>query len=156
MSEHQGNGKVTVIVYPGFTYKESISYGSDMAKIHGSVLNIKAVVPEFGISERAALSMYEFGLHDKILAQTVREAEAFFDCVKGFCKANGVEAVFDKAVGSVEDVIDDMMAEAPDTNTTIVVPMPTDKLTHIANKRDYKIEKTTKADLSNCNVVLVI
>ncbi|MEO5361309.1 MAG: hypothetical protein H7843_12835 [Nitrospirota bacterium] len=158
MSENQSKGKVTVIVYPGFTYKESITYGSDAAKMLDSVLNIKTVVPEFGISERTALSMYEFGVHGKIQAQAEREAEAFFDCVKGFCKTNAIEAVFDKGIGTIDDVIEEIKADAHGINTIIVVPMPTNNMTHIAynDENDYRIEKTNNTPLKSCNVVLVI
>ncbi|WP_420264627.1 hypothetical protein [Candidatus Magnetominusculus dajiuhuensis] len=158
MSEDKSNGKVTVIVYPGFTYKESIIYGSDAAKMLDSVLNIKAVVPEFSIMERTFLSVYEFGLHDKMQAQAAREAEAFFDCVKGFCKTRAIDAVFDKCVGAIEDVIEEIKAEEPDVNTIIIVPMPTSDVTHVAyhDEKDYRIEKTDNSSLESCNVVLVI
>ncbi|MBF0457625.1 MAG: hypothetical protein HQK99_07000 [Nitrospirae bacterium] len=158
MREDQSKGQITVIVYPGFTYKESITYGSDMAKMLGSVLNIKAVVPEFSIMERTFLSVYEFGHHDKMQAQAAREAEAFFDCVRGYCKSSAIEAVFDKCVGAIEDIIEEIKAEAPDANAIIVVPMPTRNVTHVAynDEKDYRIEKTGNAQLNSCNVVLVI
>ncbi|MBF0556428.1 MAG: hypothetical protein HQK96_18070 [Nitrospirae bacterium] len=158
MSGNQTKGTVTVIVYPGFTYKESITYGSDAAKMLDSVLIIKTVVPEFGIMERTALSMYEFGLHDEIRVQAEKEAEAFFDCVRVFCETSAIEAVFDKATGAIEDIIEEIKAESFGANTIIVVPMPTNNMTHMAynDEKDYRIEKTNNAPLNSCNVVLVI
>ncbi|MBF0320124.1 MAG: hypothetical protein HQL01_10035 [Nitrospirae bacterium] len=149
---------VTVIVYPGFTYKDSITYASEAARMLDSVLNIRGVVPAFGITERAALSMYEFGPHNKVEAQAIREAEAFFDSVKGFCKLNGIEAEFTRGTGTIEDAIEEIEAEAPGTNMIIIVPMPTNNMTHIAysDERDYRLEKTNHAPHNNCNVVLVI
>ncbi|MBF0567327.1 hypothetical protein [Candidatus Magnetominusculus dajiuhuensis] len=145
--------EIAVIVYPGLHYKESISYASKSASETGSALSLIGIIPEFCNSERAAISMYEFGPIHSLTESVERDSIKFFDVVKDYCKGKGITSEFSVYRGSIEDVIDHVRQNNHNVEL-IVVPTPSKTLTRVVSSG--KKQLSPAAQSQECAVVLVL